>query len=267
MKIFVLGANGMLGTYVYEYLKDKYDDVKSITRDKMDASSASILSLLAMGIMPEDVVINCVGLIPQRGSKDKLESIRVNSVFPLVIADVCNAVDAHFIHITTDCVFFGATGDYNERAEHDAQDIYGRTKSLGEPHNATVIRTSIIGEERRNKLSLLEWVKSQKGGEVNGFINHHWNGITCLQFAKICEHIIDNNLFWRGVKHVMSPSAKTKMELIQMISDIYDLDIKVNPFVSPNKCDRTMSSSRKDIEIEVPELEDQVREMREFYNR
>lgn len=266
MKIFVLGANGMLGTYVYEYLKSRDYDVEGVTRNKLDASLVTTISILALGIDPEDVVINCVGLIPQRGNENKLESIRVNSIFPLVIADVCNAVNAHFIHITTDCVFSGKDGNYNEESLHDAKDIYGRSKSLGEPSSATIVRTSIIGEEKRNKLSLVEWIKSQRGKETNGYTNHYWNGITCLQFAKICEHIIENNLFWRGVKHVVSPTSVSKAELVQIVSDIYDLNIKVNPTETSQKCDRTMSSIRKDVLIEVPELKEQIIEMKEFYN-
>lgn len=267
MKIFVLGANGMLGSYVHKYFNDNEYDVVSVTRKDIDAVDTTTIGILSLGIEPGDVVINCVGLIPQRGNKSKLESIKVNSVFPLLVADVCEAVRAQFIHVTTDCVFFGATGNYDENSIHDAEDLYGRTKSLGEPENATVIRTSIIGEEKHNKLSLLEWIRSQKGKETRGYTNHFWNGITCLQFAKICDEIIKNNLFWRGVKHIVSPTAKTKMELVQMISDIYDLNIKAIPFVAPGgKCDRTMSSIREDVVIEVPEIEEQIIEMKEFYN-
>jgi hypothetical protein len=65
---------------------------------------------------------------------------------------------------------------------------------------------------------------------------------------------------------VYSPTSVTKKELVEMISDTYDLDIKVNPFETPNKCDRTISSIRNDVTIVVPELRQQVKEMKDFYD-
>ena len=63
------------------------------------------------------------------------------------------------------------------------------SKSLGELCKPTIIRISIIGEEVNNKRSLLEWVKSNSGKEINGYENHYWNGVTCLQLAKIVNEI------------------------------------------------------------------------------
>jgi dTDP-4-dehydrorhamnose reductase/intein/homing endonuclease len=162
------------------------------------------------------------------------------------------------------CVFDGVVGCYNELDPHNATDIYGRSKSLGEPLNATVIRTSIIGEEKQNFLSLLEWVKSNKDGTVNGFTNHYWNGITCLKFAEICDYIIKNNLFWSSVKHIFSPSVISKCELVQLISDIYDLNISVIPTEGSNKCDRSLTTTRKSIIIPIESLKEQILKMKQF---
>lgn len=162
------------------------------------------------------------------------------------------------------CVYDGLKGGYNEYSEQDALDTYGFTKSIGEPSTATVIRTSIIGEELNNFSSLLEWVKSNKGKEIRGYINHRWNGITCLQFAKICKIIIDNDLYWPGVHHITSPYAVSKYELTKMISDVYELDITVVPFETDVICDRTMTTVFRSFDI--PPLKDQLIEMKEFYN-
>jgi dTDP-4-dehydrorhamnose reductase len=137
------------------------------------------------------------------------------------------------------------------------------SKSLGEPDNCTVIRTSIIGEEFKNFLSLIEWVKSNKDKTVNGYRNHIWNGITCLQFAKLCEHIINKNLFWNGVRHVFSPTSATKAQLVKLISDIYNLNVHVIAVETAIKCDRTLSTIYPII-LEIPELYEQIKEQKEF---
>lgn len=263
MRVLVLGMNGMLGRYVYDYFSTCYE-VVGTTRRELDASVIT-RELLSSNIREDDVIINCVGLIKQRSGVRRLDFIAVNSFFPLLLQDVCAEKKAKLIHITTDCVFSGLAGDYNETSVHDAADIYGRSKSLGEPEDATVVRTSIIGEEASGFLSLLEWVKSNRGKKVLGFTNHSWNGITCLEFAKVCDRIIKENLFWPGVKHVFSPTSFNKQELVQMISDVYGLGLEITPHETEVKCDNTLSSIREDVSIEIPELKEQLKEMKNFY--
>lgn len=265
MKVFVLGSNGMLGNYVDKYFYSKKYNAMPFTRKNLDASTASKASIRSSMLLKEDdVVINCVGLIKQRSEATRLDFIKVNAVFPQMLFAVCKEVGAKLIHVSTDCVYSGKTGGYDENSVHDARDDYGLTKSLGEPEDCTVIRTSIIGEETSNFLSLLEWVKSKRGLEVNGFTNHFWNGITCLQFAKICEQIIKEDIFWAGVKHVFSPQSVSKYELIKLISKVYDLNIKVNEYSSGEKCDRTLTTVRNGIILQVPDLEEQLIELRNF---
>jgi len=270
VKIFVLGSNGMLGRYVYTYFKNEGYDVVEINRkvihnitllnqDELD------YALYTLGLEDGDVVINCIGLIKQRQKVSTLDFLQVNSTFPLMLANVCEERHVHLIHPTTDCVYDGLDGAYDEKFEHNAKDVYGITKSLGEPQNATVIRTSIIGEELHNQLSFVEWVKSQRGKEVNGFTNHKWNGVTCLEFAKICEQIMIKNLYWEGVIHLMSPEAITKYKMVEYVSDVYDLGITINLMETPTKCDRSLSSLHS-IAIDIKDLKDQISEMKEFRN-
>ena len=262
MTVIVLGKNGMLGRYVYNYLINYYE-VIGVTRNELDASTINRNVLMA-NIKPGYVVINCIGIIKQRNEVKKLDFVAVNSLFPLILQEVCAKRGGKLIHVTTDCVFDGLKGNYDESSRHDAIDVYGMSKSLGEPEEATVIRTSIIGEERGQARSLFEWVKSNKNNTVNGYTNHFWNGITCLQFAKICDYMIGNNIFWEGVKHIVSPNTVSKFELVKMISDIYGFGINVVPFETPEKCDRSLTSIREDITIGVPTLETQIKEMKEF---
>ena len=262
MSILVLGSNGMLGRYVYTYLKQSFSNVIGLTRKDVDASR--ITDNIPLVIKNDDVVINCIGVIPQRGITEPMTYIMVNSLFPHVVSGMCNTVRAKFIHVSTDCVFSGTVGEYTEDSVHDATDLYGRTKSLGEPSNATIIRTSIIGEELLNKKSLLEWVRSNKGGVVQGYANHHWNGVTCHTLAKIIEHIITTRSFWSGVKHIHSPAPLSKYNLITTINEVYDLGIKVNPVLTHNSCDKTLKSIKPPLGMSIPEIHDQVVAQREY---
>ena len=269
-KIIILGSTGMLGGYVARYFSGKYDITK-INRDKLDATLSTtaawkLFTTLQLIGCTNSTVVNCIGMIkPQVDKYGVLQAIAVNSVFPRLLEEYCKIWKANLIHITTDCVFSGKKGPYNEKSPHDALDVYGKTKSLGEPEDSSVIRTSIIGEEKVNKRSLVEWIKSSKGKTVNGYTNHLWNGVTCLQLAKVMDFIIENDAFWKGVRNLYSPTPVTKLELVNLVSEVYDLGITVNPTLAPEPCDRTLSSVYNEcISFNIPELRDQILEMKNF---
>jgi dTDP-4-dehydrorhamnose reductase len=209
VKIAILGSTGMLGNAVSDYFlgKENYQVYLS-SRDEacekenhfyFDATNPS------SSVLPQvDYVINCIGVIKPFMKKGIENAIVVNSIFPHKFANFCKENNTKLIHITTDCVFSGKTGRYFESSLHDCLDEYGKTKSLGEPNNCMVIRTSIIGQEIKNNVSLVEWARSQKGKEVRGFTNHLWNGVTTTEYAKICDQIIQKNLYKEELYHVYS---------------------------------------------------------------
>jgi dTDP-4-dehydrorhamnose reductase len=270
MNIYILGASGMLGRYVSTYFKTNGFNVVDINRDKLDASNISQHGLHAklfhLGLKKDDVIINCMGTIkPRIDALGDLNGILVNSVFPRLLANVSEIVGAHLIHPTTDCVYSGLKGSYNENDKYDVSDVYGMSKAMGEPSNCTVIRTSIIGEEVGQGRSLVEWIKSSANKTVNGFTNHHWNGVTCLQFAKICEQIITTNDYWMGIKHLHS-NVLNKQQLVETVSEVYGLNITVVPKETESKCDRSISTIYADnlAKFNIPTLKEQIIKMKEF---
>ena len=297
-KVFILGGDGMLGRYMYKYLSKIYDTCP-LNRNDYDVLNDNFYNLKKI-LTPNSILINCIGIIPQKidtlfckakrseasntlfckakrseASNDKFVNdklyLKINCIFPNMLSLLCNELNIKFIHITTDCVFTGKKGNYTENDIHDETNIYGLSKSLGEPNNCTVIRTSIIGEELKGKKSLLEWVKSndckdsKDRKEINGYTDHYWNGVTCLQLAKITQRIIDKNLYWNGVKHFFSPTSVSKYELIELIILIYNLNIKVN------KCTNTYTNKTLNTinphelaDFKISELKDQISELEHF---
>ena len=261
-KIVVFGSSGMLGNYVYSLLS-KSKEVIPLTRKDYDlvklTSQSLDLFLESLNLEQDSIIINCAGVIPQTKNENIREYIKVNSLFPVILSMICNQKKWRFIHITTDCVFSGNKGNYDENSEHDETNIYGVTKSLGEIGYGTIIRTSIIGEELNNKRSLFEWVKLNKNGEIDGYTNHFWNGVTCLQLAKIINQMIEEDIFWDGVRHIFSPDSLSKYKLVKLINDIYALNININP-VAKNYCDKTMKTNG--VKFLLPDLENQILEMK-----
>lgn len=278
-KIIIFGANGMLGRYLASYLilAKKYEIIK-ITRSNLDIEACFSIDLLNKLLMEKGInnttcVINCIGIIPQRSnssSNSTLDSKQkyylVNSVFPNVLATLCNQYGAKYIHPSTDCVFSGEKDTYYlELDKPDETNDYGVSKYLGEPSYGSVIRVSIIGEEMNNKKSFLEWVRNSSG-EINGWTNHYWNGITCLEYAKIVLLILEKDLFWNGVIHLNSPEFVSKYDLACMIRDIYQLDLVINKKETEkpiNKCLKSVNKWCQDI-WQIPSLVEQIKEMKDF---
>lgn len=254
----------MLGTYIKSFMINRCQIV-SLKREDLDIAKTSQLetiNVISPLIRSDDVIINAAGIIKQREYSIQ-EMIAVNSLFPHTLNNLKNRCGCEVIHITTDCVFNGKKGGYNENDPHDCLDDYGRSKSLGENPNLTNIRTSIIGEEKSNMKSLLEWVRSNRNKNIDGYENHLWNGLTCLELAYIIEMIIVNKDYWQGVRHLYSPNTVSKYELVSMINDIYDLNIKINKTKTKEDCYRNLSTIYHKTYTDKS-IKEQIKELKEF---
>jgi len=209
-----------------------------------------------------DYVVNCIGVIKPFIKEDdphKYKAIYVNSVFPHYLSSYAEESGIKMIHISTDCVFSGEKGNYTEVDSHDATDLYGRSKSMGEPINCMVLRTSIIGEEVHKNASLVEWVKSNRNGEVDGYTNHLWNGMTTTQFGEVCEKIFSEDLYEEDLYHLHSPNSINKSDLVSLISDKLNLKVNVLPVEAPETVDRTLSTMKGlNSKLDIPDLSHQL---------
>lgn len=266
MRIHILGANGMLGNYVYTYLKDLYNCVP-YTRKEIDAIDNINEIGAILNLADGDYVINCIGTIkPQVESVGHMSTFIVNGLWPHMLYRTCCKAKATMFHITTDCIFDGEKGQYTELDYPNQYDEYGLSKYFGEIGEHCTIRTSIIGEEKNTSRSLVEWALSQAGNEVNGFKNHLWNGVTCLQVAKVLEQLIQTNTSWNGVRHLFTHKSHSKLEMLQLFDSIYSLNLVINAVEAASACDRTLSTFYEQplAFSSVPTLHEQIREMKDF---
>ena len=176
------------------------------------------------------IVINCIGLIKQLpNGKAPIDNIRVNALFPHILAKYCSEFGARLIHISTDCVFSGDKGYYSEIDKADALDFYGRSKFLGEVTygNSLTLRTSLIGHELKNKTSLLEWFLNQNKS-VKGYVKAIFSGFPTFELANILDRIIFPNEEIKGLYHISTKSI-SKFDLLSLIAKEYNHGIKIFP--------------------------------------
>lgn len=217
------------------------EDLARKVRPLVDADNFDTVVRALASIRP-DIVINCIGLIKQLPmASDPLTAITVNSQLPHRISLICRTAGARLIHLSTDCVFNGSKGNYIESAPSNAEDLYGRTKYLGEvsyPHCIT-IRTSIIGHELKGYHGLIEWFLKQKS--VKGYTNVIFSGLPTIEISNIIGNYIIPNEQLKGVYHVSSLPI-TKYQLLKIVADQYSKKVEIEPY-DDIKINRSLDSS------------------------
>ena len=256
--VLVLGAGGMLGCAVAYELDRLGYSVAGLDRSRFDVLNEPVTKLR---VSEADYVVNAIGLINRREKTEAGNFRAINSHFPRELADYCAARSARLIHISTDCVYDGRAGPYTESDASTAQDLYGRSKAMGEPSNCLVLRTSVIGPERRHFYSLLTWFLSQTGA-CRGYRNHRWNGMTTIQFARVIHKIIENDLFTRGVRHVFSDDT-TKLDLLLLLRETYQTSVDVLPYDDDRARDTRLRTNHPEFvqRLGIPDLRAQLSEL------
>lgn len=257
MKIAVTGSSGMLGHAVVNYLaKNKDFTIYAFTRNRKICREGNIFYInydeLFSFFLPYDYLINCAGVLRTKDKSPEAlsEAININTLLPLKILEA--DLSKKIINITTDGVFSGKVGNYLETSCHDACDVYGKTKSLGEINDERVcnLRCSIIGKELNTSKNLLSWFLNQEDGKsINGYTNHLWNGITTLQFAKICENIIINNIATNNIQHIIPRDKVSKYQLLLLLKEFYKKDVAITPVKSNNPTNKILSTINADMNL------------------
>ena len=261
MRVLILGGDGMLGHQLLRHFKERHDVRVTLRLGReayesyhlfepgttfygIDAKQTGGLLQVIADFRPE-AVVNAVGIVKQRSeAKEVIPSLEINSLLPHRLALLCRTVEARLVHLSTDCVFSGRKGNYRESDQPDAEDLYGRTKLLGEvsePHCIT-LRTSMIGPELSRKTGLLEWFLAQRGQTVKGFTKAIFSGLPTSELARIVERILMEVPKASGVYHVAAAPI-SKYDLLTLIRDRLRLPVTIKRD-SIFECDRSLDASR-----------------------
>jgi len=289
-RVMVLGATGMLGSAVFRLAQARGLAVTGTTTSRMNVpdafgdrvstfdGSGTALGQLLAEFRENDYVVNCVGLIKHHideSERDsRLQAIALNATLPHSLDRLASRGGFRVIQIATDCVFSGLTGAYSELDPHDAFDVYGKTKSLGEvpSQNFLHLRASIIGRELRTHRSLVDWALLQdRGARVTGYTDHRWNGVTTVAFARIALGLIEQGNWRPGTAHLVPSDVLSKYELLQSVYRSFRRDdIELIPTATGDPVDRSLVTTNPQMNREfwrdggysvIPTIEQLIEEL------
>lgn len=282
-RVLILGASGMMGNTILRVMSgsdgiDAWGTVRSqaararlpghLWHRIVENASCEDLHGIAAAIdaVNPDVVINCIGIVKQlTAATDPLVALPINALLPHQLARLLEPRGIRLVQLSSDCVFDGKGSMYTEADFPSADDLYGRSKFLGEVDypNAVTLRTSTIGHELGSHHGLLEWFLSQSGS-VRGFRRAIYTGVSTPEFARLIRDFVLPRSEMRGLWHV-SGDPINKFDLLVLIREIYGKSIEINPEDSL-AIDRSLDSSRfRDMTgYRPPSWRDQISEMHAF---
>jgi len=282
MKIVILGAAGLIGHKLYQIMQAAGHDTYGLLHGKKSAfpkidflqTDLIIESVEVMDfdklhgilhVIQPDVVLNCIGITKRKEEvNDPVQALGVNALFPHRLANLAKDMNFRVIHFSTDCVFNGEAGNYNEESNTTGEDAYGKTKALGEiryPHTLT-IRSSFIGRELAGKTELLEWLISENGNTIKGFTEAWYSGVSTIFMAKTVLDIVENYPNISDLHQLSTPEPISKYNLLCLARNAFKLDIEIIPD-SSFEIKPTLDGTRlkNAINLSIPTWQDMMNEL------
>jgi dTDP-4-dehydrorhamnose reductase len=269
-KILVIGARGMAGHVIAEYLSlnSKYDVIR-VARGtisykinySIDITNFEAIEKIISEITP-NYVINAIGILNKDAECNPDKAILINSYFPHFLATICEKYASNLIHISTDCVFDGKKGAYKEQDYKDGIGFYAQSKALGEViyGNHITIRTSIIGPDLKSSgIGLLNWILSQEA-VIKGYSEAYWGGVTTLELAKAIDFFIEQKVTGVNLFHLTNSERISKLKLIEIINEVFKLRLKVIDS-SEYKIDKSLINTNLIINYKVPSYTEMIQEI------
>ncbi len=251
MKILIIGAGGMLGYVTFQYFQEMGYSVTGITKAKkieglyqLDATDEKLLTQF-LEQRHFDAIINCAALLVRASEANKCVAIKLNAWLPHFLSKYCEKREIYFVQVSTDGVFSGMKGSYEEFMPSDAESFYGRSKFLGEVYtNALTVRSGFWGADVNvSGTGLFHWFMKQES-MVTGYSRAFFNGVSNLEFARFVNKAVQEH--WTGIYHLCAANPISKYDFLCLQKEIFfkNVDIYQDKSVF---IDRTLKNTRSDI--------------------
>ena len=248
-RVLVTGATGMLGTYLVEYLDERYGELfvvehssrakygKSVYLDLLDIAKVR----MELDRLKPTIIINLAAVTDvDECEKNPIEADIVNHRLPKELAEYwlranSNGVGVFIVHISTDYVFDGIVGNYTEESIGNPVNEYGRTKLLGEQAISSIVpeqnwclgrMCSIFGVHPKKKTFPVFAIENMlRGQTVTAVVDQYNSPSYVVNVRDMLVELIVNKTF--GTFHISGSSRLSRYEQAIKIAEQLGADPKL----------------------------------------
>lgn len=270
MRILITGGSGLLGGNIVAMAISKFDDVfATYNKNPVGMEGAHFIQvdltkeeqLEEIVRINPDLIIHCAALANLDYCEDYPgEAYNHNTLASVYVAEAAEEIGAYLVHISTDGVFDGVEGNYKEDDTPRPINVYGKTKLKAERkvlsicHESCIVRTNIYGWNKRDKLSLAEWMlnKLVNKEELFGFEDVSFSPILVNDLTEVLFKLYE--MQYRGIIHIAGGESCSKLDFAYMIAEVFAQDKGLIKATSIDKLG-LRSPRGKDLSLNVSKAE------------
>lgn len=242
--LLIAGASGFLGANALLEALDAGHEAVGAFHDTpiasngarticADLSDQKVARELLEALRP-DWVLNCAALADVDGcERDPELARRINAELPRALAAGCREAGVRLVHISTDSVFDGRRGSYEESDHVHPVNVYSRTKLEGETAvseelpDALIVRTNFFGISPGERTGLADWIirELMAGHRIAGFTNVVFTPLIANEVVRVIFGMMDSGM--SGLYHLGGSTQLTKHDFAVLLARVLELDEKL----------------------------------------
>lgn len=289
-KVLVIGGSGLLGSSLAVLSAKEFETIatynihaikiRGCKTHQLDIIDKKRVFSLMKSCLP-DVVIHTAALVDANLCEIRPKTAwEINVLGTKNLAEACNEINAKMIYTSTNYIFGGDKGNYNEESIPNPKNYYAKTKLEGETVvkeediNYVIARVSPYGWNIQNKLNYVTWVidKLEKKEQVNAFTDQYNSPILANNCADALLALFKYNK--KGIYHVAGIERINRFDFAKKIAEIFELDKKlIKPVISdkikqiaerPKDTSLDISKAKKELNMDFLGVEEGLKKMKEL---
>lgn len=229
MKIFIIGASGLVGSNCLRHFKEKgwnavgtyfsYEARNTVFFDTLNLDNPSNFDVY--GFKP-DVIVHCGALTHvDYCEQHEAESYEKTVISTQNMVNLSKELNAKLVFISTDYIFDGIDGPYEENAEPHPLSVYGRHKLEAEQAvlaandgNIVLRITNVYGNEERGKnfvSRIIEQIFEQQKLTLRLPLDQYATPINAYDIARCLFLLLNDRKY--GVYHIASTDYMNRVQL------------------------------------------------------
>jgi len=271
-RLLVTGASGLLGSKIVGLAREDYEVIPLHNTNslhpnslKLDITNQNQVFNLFNKLKPDAAIHTASETNVDKCETEKKLAWEVNVDGTRNIAEACQKSGAKLLYISTDYVFNGKKGNYNEEDEPNPINYYGVTKLEGEKQiishcrNYVILRTSVLYGWHPWKQNFVTWIiNALKQGKEITVVKDHYNTPTLADnLAEMALEAVQKDL--QGLYHASGSERISRYEFAKQIAKEFNLNQSLIKPIKMSQLTAWIAKRPKDSSLNTDKIQKQLK--------